>query len=170
MTAAGRGSATQRVPEAPSNTGRDTGDTVRASGVDESTGSLVRSEERLRVSTTSSPVRRVRLEKYVVTEVRMVPVEVSREEYRIVELDIADHTETADPTRRVGFEPNGIGRWITLSEERIDITTVVVTRERVRLQIDTVTENRVVNESVLSERVEVDPTSYLGTPNPAAGG
>lgn len=119
-----------------------------------SDGSLIRSEEHLRVSTVPARARRVRLEKYVVTETRTITVQVSREQVRLVDIDLDD-----DLTDESGTTSNNddSGRWLTLSEERVAITTEVVPVERVRLAVYGVTEQRDVTDTVRREQIELDP-------------
>ena len=61
-------------------------------------GVLVRSEERLNVSTQRFTTGRARLEKYLITETRTITVEVTREEVRLVHDDTSP-TAPADPAR-----------------------------------------------------------------------
>ncbi len=138
---------------------------------------LIRSEERLDVSTRRVPSRRVRLEKFVVTETRTVEVEVSHEEVRLVYLDIsADRADSAGSPASPGSagspgssgrpttdlppaaaDASDTGRWLTVSEERIVVSKEVVPVERVRLQINTVTEQRNVTEDVRREEIRLEP-------------
>lgn len=124
---------------------------------------LVRSEERLDVHTIQVPVGRARLEKFLVSETRTVTVEVTHEEVRLVRYD-ADGAATdaggrplnpVHPAVAPGADTNEFGngrnhgnpgRWLTLSEERVIITREVVAVERVRLQVDTITEQQDVTE------------------------
>lgn len=115
-------------------------------------GYLVRSEEHLRVSTVQVRARRVRLEKFVVTETRTITVQVSREEVRLVDVDLGD-----DPTDELTPVAAGDdGRWLTLSEERVAITTEVVPVERVRLGVYAVTEQHDITDTVRHEQVQLD--------------
>lgn len=127
---------------------------------------LIRSEEQLAVSTVRVPARRVRLEKFVVTETKTITVQVSHEEVRLVDVDLENNLEgdeahatfhaaaTADPAS------NDVDRWVTLSEERVVVTTEVVPVERVRLQVASVLEQREVTDTVRREQVTLEP------PNP----
>lgn len=117
---------------------------------------LTLSREQLAVSTMRVPARRVRLEKYVVTETRTITVQVSHDEVRLVDLD----PTTAD-RMNAEITPTGQdnGRWLTLSEERIVVTTEVVPIERVRLQVTPVTEQRQITETVQVEQVAHDPAA-----------
>ncbi|WP_166442291.1 YsnF/AvaK domain-containing protein [Nakamurella flava] len=112
---------------------------------------IVRSEERLAVTTVRVPTRRVRLEKYVVTETRTITVRVSHEEVRLVDVDPAD-----DPAE-LAVSGSDADRWVTLSEERPVVTMQVVPVERVRLAVTSVVENRDVTGEVRRERIAFDP-------------
>lgn len=122
---------------------------------------MVRSAERLDVTTVRVPTRSVRLEKYVVTETRTITVEVSHEQVRVVEIDLT--ADTADSTAALGGQPlgggdrSGAGRWLTLSEERIDIVTTVVPVERVRLAVTSVAGTRTVTENIRREEIQLEP-------------
>lgn len=113
---------------------------------------LIRSEERLNVGTRRVPSGRVRLEKYVVTETRTISVEVSREEVRLVHLDLADLDGGGAEAASDAEE-----RWLVVSEEQVVINKVVVPLERVRLQRNTVVVDRDVTEQVRRERIDVEP-------------
>jgi uncharacterized protein (TIGR02271 family) len=124
-----------------------------------SDGYVIRSEERLQVSTVPVRARRVRLEKYVVTETRTITVQVSHEEIRLVEIDLDDdRTDDSD----VLSESDVTGRWLILSEERVAITTEVVPVERVRLAVYSVTEQQDVTDSVRREQIKFDPLQPAG--------
>lgn len=134
---------------------------------------LIRSEERLEVTTVRVPSRRVRLEKYVVTETRTITVQISREEVRLVEIDLepAESPTEGGPVPVVGTaDAVDPGRWLTLSEEQIVVTTTVVPVERVRLDITSITEDRTITEDVRRERIAFAPDSYLpGVPSAGTG-
>ena len=112
---------------------------------------VIRSEERLAVTTEVYALERVRLEKYIVTEQQTFTVDVRREEVRITR-------EPLEPTRidaaLVGTEAPLV---LTLSEERVSFITEVVPVELVRVHKSRVTEQQVVTADLRSERVEVDP-------------
>jgi uncharacterized protein (TIGR02271 family) len=121
--------------------------------------SLTLSEERIGVSTVRVPARRVRLEKYVVTETRTMTVQVSREEVRLVDVELTDTDLTDGPAPTDTM--SDAGRWLTLSEERVVVTTETVPIERVRLEVSTVVEDRIVSEDVRREQVTFDSGSVL---------
>lgn len=135
-------------------------DRTAPSDPDNTRAPLVRSEERLRADVHRVPYARVRLEKFVVTETRTVTVEVRREEVRVVHLDALDSAGAGDAVAE--GRDDSADRWLTLSEERVAITTEVVPVERVRLQIDTVTGEREVTGDVRVERFAlqtIDPST-----------
>jgi stress response protein YsnF len=133
---------------------------------------LIRSEERLTAGVRRVPYSRVRLEKFVVTETRTVTVEVRREEVRLVHLDPAPDagTDVADGSPAAGAADGPVDRWLTLSEERVAITTEVVPVERVRLQVDTVTVEREVTEPVRREEVVVETMDTTPTGDELSAG
>lgn len=137
------------TPDAPSPSGRF----------------LTRSEEHVDISTHAAPARRVRLEKFVVTETRTLTVQVRREEARLVEVDNAavdsadlDDAEVAQAF--AGRADGDVGRWLTLHEERVVIATEVVPVERVRLSIDTVVEQREIPVEKRSERIDLETVAF----------
>jgi uncharacterized protein (TIGR02271 family) len=113
---------------------------------------LIRSEERLDITTSRVPSGRVRLEKFVVTETRTVIVEARREEVRVVRLDVDE--AVAAGSADTDEDPQ---RWLTLHEERVVVATEVVPVERVRLDVRTVVEHRDVTAELRSERVAFEP-------------
>ncbi|MTD17143.1 DUF2382 domain-containing protein [Nakamurella sp. YIM 132087] len=119
---------------------------------------LVRSEECLQVRTVRTPFRRVRLEKYRVTETRTMIVEVVRDEIRMVELPLHDSDAptpgTADATGPTQVQD---AAWLVLYEEHVQVTKHFVPVARARLESFLVTENREVTAEVRSERVELEP-------------
>ncbi|WP_111766184.1 DUF2382 domain-containing protein [Nakamurella deserti] len=112
------------------------------------------SEERLAISTVRVPSRRVRLEKYVVTETRTITVQVSREEVRLVDVDLPD-AGPVDEHAPAGSSGDA-DRWLTLSEERVVVTTETVPVERVRLEVSTVVEDRVVTDEIRREQIALE--------------
>lgn len=111
---------------------------------------LTRSEEQLQVSTQRVASGRARLEKVVVTEEQTITVSVSHDEVRLVREPIPDGTALDDlPTG------DGVAE-IILTEERIVVTKVIVPVERVRLDTETVTEQRDVTDTVRKEQIELD--------------
>jgi uncharacterized protein (TIGR02271 family) len=130
--------------------GRRSGDDTAGRGVDEA---MTRSEEELRVGTETRERGRVRLRKYVTTEEVTQTVPVQREEVRLEREPVTDANVGAATS---GPELTESEHEVVLHEERPVIDTEVVPRERVRLDTDTVTEERQVGEEVRKEQIEVD--------------
>ena len=118
----------------------------------ESVGSdhLIRSEERLDVTTARVPGGWARLEKFLVTETRTFTVEVTHEEVRLVQ-------NPADAAARTHLDPDGRknqARWMYVNREEVVITKRVVPVERVRLEVYPVTEQRQVSDEVRKEQID----------------
>jgi uncharacterized protein (TIGR02271 family) len=113
-------------------------------------GAMTRSEEELRVTTREREAGRAHLRKWVETEMVQVTVPVRREYARLV-------TEPAsgDDSGDIG-EIDSDGEVVLLREEEIVIEKRVVQRENVRLEVDTVIEERVVSEEVRKERIALE--------------
>jgi uncharacterized protein (TIGR02271 family) len=119
---------------------------------------MTRSEEELRVGTTQRERGRVRLRKHVTTEQQQVTVPVQREEVRVEREPITDanlHAATSGPA--ISQEEHEV----TLHEEEAVVEKRAVPRERVRLEKDTVTDERQVSEEVRKEQIEVDDQDQL---------
>jgi uncharacterized protein (TIGR02271 family) len=114
---------------------------------------MTRSEEELAVGTTQRERGRVRLRKYVTTEQQQVTVPVSREEVRVEREPITDaNLDAATSGPAISEEEHEV----TLREETPVVEKRVVPRERVRLDTETVTDERQVSEEVRKEQIEVD--------------
>jgi uncharacterized protein (TIGR02271 family) len=114
---------------------------------------MTRSEEELRVGTQTRERGRARLRKYVVTENQQVTVPVSREEVRVEREPITDaNLEDATSGPAISEEEHEV----TLHEETPVVDKRAVPKERVRLDTETVTEERQVAEEVRKEQIEVD--------------
>jgi len=114
---------------------------------------MTRSEEELRVGTTQRERGRVRLRKYVTTEQVTQTVPVQREEVRLEREPITDaNLDAATSGPDISEEEHEV----TLHEDTPVVEKRVVPRERVRLDTDTVTEQRQVGEEVRKEQIEVD--------------
>ena len=113
----------------------------------------IRSEERIVAGTETVARERVRLQRYIVSEERTVTVTVRREEVRMVR-------ERMDDVPVPAGSPDSFDEPITmvLSEERVELVTTVVPRERVWLQREVVTERVDVTEQVRREQVDVSGT------------
>ena len=114
---------------------------------------MTRSEEELRVGTTARERGRVRLRKYVTTEQEQVTVPVQREEVRVEREPITDANLDAATT---GPDISEAEHEVTLREEEPVVEKRTVPKERVRLDTDTVTEERQVGEEVRKEQIEVE--------------
>jgi uncharacterized protein (TIGR02271 family) len=141
------------------------GDDVRAGEVDRDRGvghdtsgpntdeAMTRSEEELRVGTTTRESGRARLRKYVVTENVTQTVPVQREEVRIEREPITDaNRDDALSGADISEEEHEV----VLHEEEPVVEKRAVPKERVRLDTDTVTDEREVSEEVRKERIEAD--------------
>ncbi len=114
---------------------------------------MTRSEEELRVGTAQRERGRVRLRKYVTTEQQQVTVPVQREEVRVEREPITDaNLDAATSGPAISEEEHEV----TLREEQVVVDKRAVPKERVRLDTETVTEERQVAEEVRKEQIEVD--------------
>jgi uncharacterized protein (TIGR02271 family) len=142
--AATGGAAGTATDEAPTETSR--GD----AGTDDA---MTRSEEELRVGKTERESGRVRLRKYVETEDVEQTVPVRREEVR-VEREPVTGDDVGDATSGPGISEGE--HEVVLHEEEVVAEKRTVPKERVRLEKDTVADEREVSETVRKEQVEVD--------------
>jgi uncharacterized protein (TIGR02271 family) len=114
---------------------------------------MTRSEEELHVGTQTREAGRARLRKYVTTEHQQVTVPVQREEVRVEREPITDaNLDAATSGPAISEEEHEV----TLHEETPVVEKRVVPRERVRLDTETVTDERQVSEEVRKEQIEVD--------------
>ena len=171
-----------QAPPAPAVAG--TGDTGRHAAVADvaghdvagrGDGSMVRSEEQLRVGTEQVAARRMRVVKYVVTEEVQISVPIRREEIRIEEvpldaLDTDGGVVTEGEPLQAGSATGGLAGGsvaggaladglpdeIVLHAERPVVTVEVVPVERVRLTTELVAGQTSVSETVQREQVTVD--------------
>lgn len=135
---AGDGTVSARKSEIPSQvTPLDSGDF------------LTRSEEQLHIGTERVQTGRARLRKVVVTEMQTVTVPVTREEVRVVREPITPG-ESVDAT--IGESATDV----VLTEERVVVRKETVPVEKVRLNTETVTEQREVTEAIRKEQIEFD--------------
>jgi uncharacterized protein (TIGR02271 family) len=114
---------------------------------------MTRSEEELRVGTASRERGRARLRKYVVTEQVQTTVPVQREEVRVEREPITDENVDAATS---GPDISEEEHEVVLHEEEPVVEKRAVPKERVRLEKDTVTDERAVSEEVRKERIETD--------------
>jgi len=113
---------------------------------------MTRSEEELRVGTQTRERGRARLRKYVVTETQQVTVPVQREEVRVEREPITDaNLDAATSGPAISEEEHEV----TLREEEVVVDKRAVPKERVRLDTETVTDERQVSEEVRKEQIEV---------------
>jgi uncharacterized protein (TIGR02271 family) len=114
---------------------------------------MTRSEEKLHVGTETQESGRARLRKYVVTEQETVTVPVQREEVRI------EREPITDANRGEALDGPAISEEeheVVLHEERPVVEKEAVPVERVRLDTETVTEQRQVTEEVRKEQIDTD--------------
>ena len=156
------------------DTGRETGiDTGRTTGTDtgrdadfdargavghDTSGpttdnAMTRSEEQLSVGTRAEEVGRARLRKYVVTEEVQKTVPVRREEVRVEREPITEgNVDDATDGPAISEEEHEV----TLHTEEPVVEKRAVPKERVRLDKDTVEDERQVSETVAKEEIEID--------------
>ena len=114
---------------------------------------MTRSEEELAVGKTSRETGRARLRKYVVTENVETTVPVQREEVRIEREPITDaNVGNATDGPAISEEEHEV----TLHAEEPVVEKRAVPKERVRLDKETVTEERHISEEVRKEQIEAD--------------
>jgi uncharacterized protein (TIGR02271 family) len=117
---------------------------------------MTRSEEQLRVGTTTREAGRARLRKYVVTEQQTATVGVSHEEVTLQREPITDATAGAALDGPAISEEE---HEVVLHEEVPVVTTEAHPVERVRMGTQTVTEQQQVSGVVRKEQIEmVDDT------------
>jgi uncharacterized protein (TIGR02271 family) len=140
----------------PAGTDRDTvGRDTSGPTTDEA---MTRSEEELSVGTETRERGRARLRKHVTTEQQTVTVPVQREEVRVEREPISDaNLDAATSGPAISEEEHEV----TLREEEPVVEKRAVPKERVRLDKDTVTEERQVSEEVRKEQIEVDDQDQL---------
>jgi uncharacterized protein (TIGR02271 family) len=119
---------------------------------------MTRSEEELAVGTETRERGRARLRKYVTTEQQQLTVPVQREELRVEREPITDaNLDAATSGPAISEEEHEV----TLHEETPVVDKRAVPRERVRLEKDTVTEERQVSEDLRKEQIQVDDQDQL---------
>ena len=114
---------------------------------------MTRSEEELRVGTTTRESGRARLRKYVVTENVTQTVPVQREEVRIEREPITDANRDEALS---GTDISEEEHEVVLHEEQPVVEKRTVAKERVRLGTATVTDEQEISEEVRQERIETD--------------
>ena len=142
----GSGSSTDTSTETAAPVGHDTSGPT-------TDNAMTRSEEELRVGKTEQESGRVRLRKYVVEDEVTETVPVKREEVRIEREPITDaNAGAATDGPAISEEEHEV----VLHEEQAVVDKQAVPKERVRLDKDTHVEEEQVNETVRSERIDVD--------------
>jgi uncharacterized protein (TIGR02271 family) len=114
---------------------------------------MTRSEEELRVGTETRERGRARLRKHVTTEQQTVTVPVQREEVRVEREPITDANLDAATS---GPDISDEEHEVTLREEEVVVDKRAMPKERVRLDTETVTDERQISEEVRKEHIEVD--------------
>jgi uncharacterized protein (TIGR02271 family) len=114
---------------------------------------MTRSEEELQVGTQTRERGRARLRKYVTNETQQVTVPVQREEVRVEREPITDANRDAATSGPAISEEE---HEVTLHEETPVVEKRAVPKERVRLDTETVTDERQVSEEVRKEQIEID--------------
>jgi uncharacterized protein (TIGR02271 family) len=126
----------------------------------ETDNAMTRSEEELRVGKTQRETGRARLRKYIVTENVQQTVPVEREELRVEREPITDANRDAAMS---GGDLTEEEHEVTLHAEEPVVEKRAVPKERVRLDKETVTDERTVDEEVRKERIDAEGTGNAGT-------
>jgi uncharacterized protein (TIGR02271 family) len=135
------------------DSGRDRGTVGRDTSGPTTDDAMTRSEEELAVGKTSRESGRARLRKYVVTEQVQTTVPVQREEVRVEREPITDaNVGDAMDGPAISDEEHEV----VLHEEEAVVDKRAVPKERVRLDKQTVTEEKQVSDEVRKERIEVE--------------
>lgn len=114
---------------------------------------MTRSEEQLDVGTREHETGRVRLRKHVVTEPVETTVNVQREEVRLEREPITDANRDEALS---GGDITEEEHEVTLHAEEPVVEKRVVPQERVRLEKDTVTEEREISDELRKEQIDTD--------------
>ena len=119
---------------------------------------VVRSEEQLRVGTAVRVSGRAVLRRYVVTETVTQTFQVRHEEFRLDEEPLVDGPAVV--ADGAAFADRVVE--VVLHREVPVVQMQVVATERVRVHVDTVTEQVQVSDQVAQERVDVDVSGQAG--------
>ncbi len=114
---------------------------------------MTRSEEELRVGTTSRESGRARLRKFVTTEQVEETVPVQREQ---VTLEREPITDANAGDAHDGPEISEEEHEVVLHEEEVVVEKRAVPKERVQMGKETVTDEQTVSEEVRKEQIEAD--------------
>lgn len=121
---------------------------------------MTRSEEELTVGTRQREAGRARLRKHVVTEMVTKTVPVKREEVRIEREPVTDtNRDDALDGPAISEEEHEV----VLHEDEVVVDKHAVAKERVRMGIETVSEDREISEEVRKEQIETDGTDVGDT-------
>lgn len=123
-------------------------------GAEAGTDWLVRSEERISVRTETVETDRVRLRKYVDVQPVEQGFQITREEYEVERVPIAEGEQLGDIAEGE--------RELILHAERPMMAKEMVPVERVRLVPRQVTEDQTVRDEIRRERIEAEPVSGEG--------
>jgi uncharacterized protein (TIGR02271 family) len=118
---------------------------------------MTRSEEELRIGTTERETGRVRLRKYVVEDEVTKTVPVRREEIRVEREPI---TEANADDALDGPALSEEEHEVVLHEEEVVVGKQAVPKERIRLEKDVETSEAAIDETVRSERIEVEDSRH----------
>jgi uncharacterized protein (TIGR02271 family) len=138
----------------PGQRGQAIGGTVgRDVSGPETDEAMTRSEEELQVGTRQREAGRARLRKYVVTEMVTKTVPVQREEVRVEREPITDaNRDQATSGADISEEEHEV----VLHEDEPVVEKRVVPQERVRLDKQTISDEREVSEEVRKEQIETE--------------
>jgi uncharacterized protein (TIGR02271 family) len=114
---------------------------------------MTRSEEELRVGTQHREAGRARLRKYVVTEQVTQTIPVRHEEVRVEREPITDANRDQALS---GADISEEEHEVVLHAEEPVVEKRAVPKERVRLNTETVTENREISEEIRKEQIDTD--------------
>ena len=114
---------------------------------------MTRSEEQVRVGTTSEETGRVRLRKYVTTEQETHTVPV-RKERAVLETEPITDANVGNATGGPAISEEE--HEVVLNEERVVVEKTTEPVERVRVGTETTTEDQTVTEEVRKEQIEAD--------------
>jgi uncharacterized protein (TIGR02271 family) len=121
---------------------------------------MTRSEEELRVGTRQRETGRVRLRKHVVTEMVTKTVPVQREEVHVEREPITDANREQAMS---GADISEAEHEVVLHEEEPVVEKRVTPKERVRLDTDTISEEREVSEEVRKEQIDAEGVEQGGS-------
>jgi uncharacterized protein (TIGR02271 family) len=141
--------------ESDTSTGTEQGTVGHDTSGPTTDDAMTRSEQELKVGTTSRESGRARLVKHVVTEDVTQTVPVRREEVRVEREPITDANRDA---ATAGGEITSEEHEVVLHDEEVVVEKNVVPKERVRLDKDVVTDEQQVDETLQKEQIETEGT------------